>query len=63
VRLAEESVVVKGELLAGRQLSLARVTRETRQVIHVVTCLPDPVSGAEYPLALGALECTRSATI
>lgn len=35
--------VLEGEFFASRELSLARVTRETRQVVHAATRAPDPI--------------------
>lgn len=60
VRLAEHSVVVQRELLAGAQLPLARVAREARQVVDVLASLAHPVVGADAAATLGALGAETS---
>lgn len=44
------------ELFAGRQLSLAQVAREAREVVHGLTSSSDPVGGRDWPVTLGTLD-------
>jgi len=61
VSLAEKSILVQGELLSSRQLALAGVAGETRQVIQVIPRLTHPVGRAEWSVTLGTLPRTRPA--
>lgn len=45
----------QAELLARRQLPLARVAGEAGQVVGVAPGAPDPVAGVDLPPAAGAL--------
>lgn len=55
VWLAEHAVLVQRELLAGGQLSAARVAREARQVVDLLARLAHPIRRGDAAAALGAL--------
>lgn len=52
--LAEDAVVVEGELLARAELPLAGVAGEAGEVVDAVAGAPHPVRGADAAAALGA---------
>lgn len=54
VLLAEDAVVVEGELLARAELPLAGVAGEAGEVVDAVASPPHPVRGADAAAALGA---------
>lgn len=61
VRLAEQSSVHEGKLLAGRQLTRASVAREAGQMINPFSGPSHPIPGAHAASAFRAL-CAESST-
>ena len=55
VRLAHDFVIVERKLLSRRQLPLARIAGEARQVIHAVLGSPHPVGRRDVSLTFGTL--------
>lgn len=61
MRLAEQSGVHKGKLLAGRQLTRTSVAREAGQMINPFSSPSHPIPGAHAASAFCAL-CAESST-